>query len=76
MADGRFAAQGPVEDVFRLRDVLRRAHLRVPALVELGIAVQDANPDCAGAPLPRTREELALLIREINKGEPAWQTKR
>ena len=44
MSDGRIAAQGPVEDVFRLSDVVRNAHLRVPALVELGIALQEADP--------------------------------
>lgn len=75
MADGRIAAQGPVEDVFRLWDVLRRAHLRIPALVELGMALQDANSDFSNQPLPRSREGLALLIASTNKGEPTWQTK-
>jgi len=75
MADGRIAAQGSVEDVFRLADVLRRAHLRIPALVELGIALQEANPDLCSRPLPRTREGLASLFTSATKGESTWQTK-
>lgn len=75
MADGQIAAKGPVEDVFRLWDVLRRAHLRVPALVELGMALQEVNPDFAALPLPRAREGLVSIVREINTGEPTWQTK-
>lgn len=80
MADGGIAAQGPVEGVFRLPEVLRRAHLRIPALVELGMALQDTNPEFANLPLPRSREGLASLIaglrrNEIDKGEPTWQTK-
>lgn len=75
MADGQIAAKGPVEDVFRLWDVLRRAHLRVPALVELGMALQEVNPDFAALPLPRTREGLVSIVREINTGEPTWQKK-
>lgn len=79
MADGGIVAQGPVENVFRLSEVLRRAHLRIPALVELGMALQETQPEFANVPLPRTREGLASLIatlrkNEIDKGEPTWQT--
>jgi cobalt/nickel transport system ATP-binding protein len=76
MNDGHIAAQGPVGDVFRLVEVLARAHLRVPALVEIGLAMQDAYPELADAPLPRSREGLAALIKQTgtNKGEPQWQT--
>jgi len=66
MADGRMAAQGPVEEVFRLVDVLREAHLRVPALVELGLSLYEAYPELAEAPLPRSREGLAALIKVTN----------
>jgi cobalt/nickel transport system ATP-binding protein len=63
MADGHIAAQGPVEEVFRLVDVLRQGHLRIPALVELGISLYQAYPELADAPLPRSREGLAALIK-------------
>jgi len=67
MSNGRIAAQGPVEDVFRLSDVVKNAHLRVPALVELGMALQEADPAFASLPLLRTREGLASLIRDFSK---------
>ena len=66
MADGHIAAQGPVEDVFRQVEVLHQAHLRVPALVELGISLYEAYPELAVEPLPRSRDGLAALIRETN----------
>lgn len=77
MNDGHIAAQGPVGDVFRLVEVLAQAHLRVPALVELGLALQDVYPELADAPLPRSREGLAALMKQTSitvKGEPQWQT--
>lgn len=67
MTDGHIAAQGPVDHVFRLVDVLTRAHLRVPALVELGMALQEINPELSDLPLPRTREGLASLMKETNQ---------
>jgi len=67
MHDGHIAAQGPVGDVFRLVEVLGEAHLRVPALVELGMALQDAHPELAEFPLPRTREGLAALMKQANE---------
>lgn len=66
MADGHIAAQGDVEEVFRQVNVLQRAHLRVPALVELGMSLYDAYPELAERPLPRSREGLAALIKETN----------
>jgi len=75
MHEGRIAAHGPVEDVFRLAELLRGAHLRVPALVELGLALEEANPAPGDGALPRTREGLAELIRRTIKGETKWQTK-
>jgi cobalt/nickel transport system ATP-binding protein len=67
MNDGHIVAQGPVGDVFRLVEVLAPAHLRVPALVELGMALQDAHPDLADLPLPRSREGLAALMKPTNE---------
>lgn len=67
MTDGHIAAQGPVDHVFRLVDVLARAHLRVPALVELGMALQEVKPELSDLPLPRTREGLASLMKETNE---------
>ncbi len=76
MHEGRIAAQGPATDVFRLGELLRAAHLRVPALVELGMALEEASPDLGDRALPRTREKLAELIKRTLKGDVKWQTKQ
>ena len=55
LMDGRIAAQGPIEEVMRERELLRAADLRVPWLVEMGLAIQEASPDLSHGPLPRTR---------------------
>src|SRR5208283_2605930 len=43
LMDGHVAAQGPIEDVMQERDVFPAAHLRVPWLVEMGLAMREAN---------------------------------
>jgi hypothetical protein len=43
---------------------LQHAHLQVPLLVEIGQALQDADPELAGRPLPQTRDALTGLIRD------------
>jgi cobalt/nickel transport system ATP-binding protein len=62
LMDGRLAAQGPVEKVLREREVLQAAHLRVPWLVEMGLAIQEAFPDWLCGPLARSREQMVAQI--------------
>ena len=63
LLNGGLAAQGPIADVV-LNDVLSEAHLRVPAMVELGRAIQHAYPRVGDQPLPRNREDMLRLIEQ------------
>jgi cobalt/nickel transport system ATP-binding protein len=65
LLDGRIAAQGPIMKVMQERETLRAAHLRVPWLVEMGLAMQEASPGYAREPLPRNREEMVARIQSI-----------
>jgi cobalt/nickel transport system ATP-binding protein len=62
LKDGHIAAQGPIEDVMRESELLQEAHLRVPGLVEIGLALQRAYPDSLPGPLPRTRHQMITQI--------------
>jgi cobalt/nickel transport system ATP-binding protein len=65
LMDGRIAAQGPIVEVMQEREVLRAAHLRVPWLVEMGLALRETRPDLAcEPPLPRNRREMLARIEE------------
>jgi cobalt/nickel transport system ATP-binding protein len=55
LRNGRVAAQGPIVEVMQQRDVLRSAHLRMPWLVEMGLAL-------GSDPLPRNREQLLAQL--------------
>lgn len=63
LMDGRIAAQGPIEEVMQKREVLWAAHLRVPWLVEMGLAVQEAFPESWCGRLPRTRDQMMAQVR-------------
>jgi cobalt/nickel transport system ATP-binding protein len=73
LMDGRIAAQGPIEQVMQERHVLREAHLRVPWLVELGLAIQEAWPDSLCGPLPRTRNQM--MARILNRRDRDSRTR-
>ena len=62
LRDGHIAAQGPTEQVMQEREVLQAAHLRVPWLVEMGLAIQEAYPDVLRGPLPRSRDQMIAQI--------------
>jgi cobalt/nickel transport system ATP-binding protein len=64
LIDGRIAAQGPVTDVMQERETLRKAHLRMPWLVEMALAMREANPDLRRERLPRNRDEMMARIKE------------
>jgi len=71
LLDGRVAAQGPIVKVMQEPDVLREAHLRVPWLMEMALAMQEASPELASEPLPRNRDEMIARIRATSV--PAWR---
>ncbi len=58
LGDGHIAAQGPMAEVLRDRATLREAHLKIPWLVEMGLAI-------GAEPLPATHDELIQRIREL-----------
>lgn len=63
LLDGRVAAQGPIVKVMQEREVLRKAHLRVPWLVEMALSMRETCPDRAGEPLPRNRDQMIAWIK-------------
>jgi cobalt/nickel transport system ATP-binding protein len=62
LMDGRVAAQGPITEVMQQREMLGAAHLRVPWLVEMALAMQEVSPETTGQPLPRNRDEMIARI--------------
>jgi cobalt/nickel transport system ATP-binding protein len=60
--NGRIAAQGAIADVMQESEILRDAHLRVPWLVEMGLAMREAYPDSLPGPLPRSRSQMIARI--------------
>ena len=57
--------------VLRDRVTLHDAHLKIPALVDLGLAIQEAFPAMAGQALPANREEMVHLIRQLRRAPAA-----
>jgi cobalt/nickel transport system ATP-binding protein len=62
LMDGHIAAQGPIVEVMQDPEMLQAAHLRIPWLLEMGLAIQEAHPDIARGPLPRTRDQMIARI--------------
>jgi cobalt/nickel transport system ATP-binding protein len=65
LGDGRVMAQGPTLDVMRDRDLLHRAHLKMPWIMDTSLAILDAWPELNHESLPSNREELIRLIQRI-----------
>jgi cobalt/nickel transport system ATP-binding protein len=63
--DGRIAAQGPITEVMQEREVLRAAHLRMPYLVEMALAMDEACPELASSTLPRNRDGMIARIQAV-----------
>ncbi|HTW64361.1 MAG TPA: ABC transporter ATP-binding protein [Bryobacteraceae bacterium] len=68
---GRVAAQGPIAEVMKDRITLHQAHLKVPWIVELGLAVAQTYPELSAQPLPATQDELIALIQQIRLASAA-----
>ncbi len=58
LGDGRIAAQGAIGKVMQDRDTLRRAHLKMPWIVEVALAL--GTPE-----IPATQDELLQLIEQV-----------
>lgn len=65
LRDGRIAAQGLIAEILRDPETLRQAHLKLPALLDFGLAIQEVYPALAGQPLPATREDLVQYLQQI-----------
>jgi cobalt/nickel transport system ATP-binding protein len=68
--DGRVAACGAADTVLADAALLRRARLRRPVALEMGLAARELGLCAADAPLPRSRSDLVDLLRRI-AGAPA-----
>ena len=66
--NGRITAQGPAHRVLQDRVSLQEAHLKVPLLVQLGLALQERHPQLAGRALPASREELVAWMQSLTDG--------
>ena len=64
LADGRITAQGSTQQVLLRRETLEHAHLKLPLVVEIALALHERRPDLAGRPLPTTRADLIRLLSE------------
>ncbi len=71
LKDGRIAAQGPVADVMMDRATLREAHLKVPWVVEVGLALHKAHPELTGDHFPATQDKLIELIERMSRPDRA-----
>jgi hypothetical protein len=45
------------------REVLRAAHLRMPYLVEMALAMDEACPEWGATTLPRNRDQMIARIQ-------------
>jgi len=58
LGDGCIAAQGPIGDVLQDRATLRQAHLKVPWIVEVALALGAQR-------IPRTQDDLIQLVQHL-----------
>lgn len=58
LRDGRIAAQGPIGEVMRDRAMLQQAHLKMPWIVEVGLALGTQQ-------IPATQDELIQLVQHL-----------
>jgi len=58
LVDGRVAAQGPIGEVMQDRAMLRHAHLKMPWIMEVALAL-------GAQPMPATQDELIQLVRQL-----------
>lgn len=71
LGDGRIAAQGLIGDVMMDRATLHKAHLKMPWVVEIGLAIRDNYPELGAHPLPASPDDLIQLIQQIRLASAA-----
>ena len=67
---GQVAACGAADAVLADAVLLRRARLRRPVALEIGLAARDLGLCATDIPLPRSRSDLIDLLRRIAGAEP------
>ena len=67
---GRVVACGGADTVLADEVLLRRARLRRPVALELGLAARELGLCTADSPLPRSRSDLMDLLRRIAGASP------
>ncbi len=65
LGDGRLAAQGPIGEVMKDRATLHKAHLKIPWVMDVGLAIRETYPNLGGQAMPTTQDELIQLIQQI-----------
>lgn len=65
LVEGRVAAQGQMSTLLKDPETLQRAHLKIPTVLDLAWAMNEAFPELADQPLPRTPGDLIRMIREL-----------
>lgn len=53
------------------RVTLHEAHLKVPWIMELGLAIRETYPEMGAQPLPATQQQLIQLIQQIRLASAA-----
>ncbi len=69
--DGVVIGCGPARDVLTDGDLLRRAHLRLPLALDVGLAVKGLGLVADDAPLPRSRAELLAMLKGLERSPPS-----
>ena len=72
--DGVVIGRGPARDLLTDSDLLRRAHLRIPLALDVGLAVRDLGLMADGALLPRSRAELLAMLKGLTRSAPSKET--
>lgn len=70
--DGEVIGSGQARNVLVDGDLLRRAHLRPPLVLDVGLALKDLGLLPGDAVLPRSRDTLLAALRQL---EPQGQSK-
>jgi len=73
--EGAVIGGGPARDVLADGELLRRAHLRLPLVLDVGLAVKDLGLVTGDAPLPRSRGELLALLRGLERAAPSHEAR-
>jgi hypothetical protein len=65
--------RGPARDVLTDGDLLRRAHLRLPLALDVGLAVKELGLVSNDVLLPRSRAELLEMLTGLKRSAPSTE---